>query len=142
MAARDDQRRTIALSAAAIYAGAAVIGVVEAIVPGGQEVSVAPGFAAVVIAPLVALFGPRMPRNALAALGLVGTVLIAVALATTSGYGDGAVLYLWPVLWMAYFFGTPGAAVIIRLDRRRATAWHCSGCRPASAASTAGSTSS
>jgi diguanylate cyclase (GGDEF)-like protein len=108
----DDQRRTIALSAAAIYAGAAVIGVVEELVPGGQKVSVAPGFAAVVVAPLVALFGPRLPRLALAALGPLGTAMIAFALATTTGYGDGAVLYLWPVLWMAYFFGTPGAAVI------------------------------
>ncbi len=100
------------MSAAAIYAGASVIGVVEEIIPGGQEVSDVPAAMALVLIPVCALLGPRLPRTALALLGPIGTALIALALATTSGYGDGAVLYMWPVLWMAYFFGTPGAAVI------------------------------
>jgi diguanylate cyclase (GGDEF)-like protein len=41
-------------------------------------------------------------------------VCIAGALATTtSGPTDGAVLYMWPVLWMSYFFGLRGAVFIV-----------------------------
>ena len=67
--------------------------------------SVWPGFVAVAFALVVAAVGPRLPVALLAPLGPVGTVLIAYAIATAHGSGDGAVLYLWPVLWTAYFFG-------------------------------------
>jgi diguanylate cyclase (GGDEF)-like protein len=40
-------------------------------------------------------------------------VLIAYALSATPGAGDGAVLYMWPVLWTTFFFGRPGAIVVV-----------------------------
>ena len=44
----------------------------------------------------------------------VGVALIAYALATTrGGPTDGAVLYMWPVLWMSYFYGRAGAIFIV-----------------------------
>jgi diguanylate cyclase (GGDEF)-like protein len=43
----------------------------------------------------------------------VGAGLIGWALATTRGYSDGAVLYMWPVLWTAAFFGARGAVAIV-----------------------------
>jgi diguanylate cyclase (GGDEF)-like protein len=49
----------------------------------------------------------------LATLGPIGATMIAVALATTDGPGDGALLYIWPILWEAYFFGRRGAVAIV-----------------------------
>jgi diguanylate cyclase (GGDEF)-like protein len=50
----------------------------------------------------------------LAALGPIGAALIAYAIATTpAGEGDGALLYIWPVLWVAYFFGRRGTVLIV-----------------------------
>ncbi len=46
-------------------------------------------------------------------LGPLGVVLIAYALATTRGTGDGAVLYMWPVLWVAYFYRRSSAVLIV-----------------------------
>ena len=54
-----------------------------------------------------------MPRVALAVLGPLGAAMIGVAIATTTGYSDSAVLYMWPAVWMAFFFGTWGTAFII-----------------------------
>ena len=42
------------------------------------------------------LLGPRVPRRALAVLGPLGAAMIGVAIATTTGYSDSAVLYMWP----------------------------------------------
>jgi predicted signal transduction protein with EAL and GGDEF domain len=39
--------------------------------------------------------------------------LIAYALATTPGAGDGAVLYTMPVLWTTFFYGRRGAVAIL-----------------------------
>jgi diguanylate cyclase (GGDEF)-like protein len=40
--------------------------------------------------------------------------LIAFAIATTpTGQGEGALLYVWPVLWVAYFFGRRGSILIV-----------------------------
>ena len=39
--------------------------------------------------------------------------MIGVAIATTTGYSDSAVLYMWPAVWMAFFFGTWGTAFIV-----------------------------
>jgi diguanylate cyclase (GGDEF)-like protein len=109
-----DDRRPAAHTAAGIYAGAVLVGLVEAFIPGGSTTfSNGPGIAALVLAPLVFFLGPRLPRAVLAALGPIGAALIGWALATTHGYGDGAVLYMWPVLWMAYFYGRAGAAGIV-----------------------------
>jgi diguanylate cyclase (GGDEF)-like protein len=40
-------------------------------------------------------------------------VLIAYALSATPGAGDGAILYVWPVLWTTFFFGRRGAISIV-----------------------------
>jgi diguanylate cyclase (GGDEF)-like protein len=107
-------RKAIAYSAAAMYGGAAFVGVVEGITPGGPAFSVVPTLAALVVVALLLVFGPRIPRAALAPLGLIGAALIAYALASTQGpAGDGAVLYVWPVLWTAFFFGRSGTALIV-----------------------------
>jgi diguanylate cyclase (GGDEF)-like protein len=109
-----DDRRPIAHTAAVIYAGAVAVGLVEAFIPGGSTTfSNGPGIAALVLAPLAFFAGPRLPRAALAVLGPVGAALVGWALATTHGYGDGAVLYMWPVLWTAYFYGRRGAIAIV-----------------------------
>jgi diguanylate cyclase (GGDEF)-like protein len=47
------------------------------------------------------------------ALGPLGAVLIAAAVATTEGYSDAAILYSWPALWVAYFFGTRETALLV-----------------------------
>lgn len=96
-----DDRRAIAHTAAGIYAGAVVVGVVEGLIPGGTTFSNLPGLCALIICPLAFFLGPRLPRATLVGLGPLGAVLIGWALATTHGYGDAAVLYMWPVLWMA-----------------------------------------
>jgi diguanylate cyclase (GGDEF)-like protein len=99
------EHRAIAHSAAGIYAGAMVMGLVETAIPGGPEFSVVPGVVALVLAPLVALFGARLSRAALFLLGPSGAALIAFALASTHGSTDAAVMYMWPVLWTASFYG-------------------------------------
>src|SRR5262245_42197842 len=106
-------RRLMAYSAAGIYGGAAFLGVFEQLIPGGPQAALAPGLAAVVIAVVLGAAGPRLPRIVFPVLGPMGVVLIGVALATSPGPGDGAVLYMWPVLWMAFFFGRRGAIAVV-----------------------------
>jgi diguanylate cyclase (GGDEF)-like protein len=105
MKPRGDER-TIAAFAAGIYAGAALLGAVEALLPGGQQFSIVPVIAALVVCALTIAIGPRVPRAWLFALGPIGAAIIAYAQAKTTGYADGAVLYMWPVLWTGCFFGT------------------------------------
>jgi diguanylate cyclase (GGDEF)-like protein len=105
--------RAISYIAAAIYAGATLLGAVEAVLPGGQSLSLVPVIAAFAVCALTVTIGPRMRRNALAVLGPIGAAIIGLALAQTHGYGDGAVLYMWPVLWMAYFYGNRGTVFIV-----------------------------
>ncbi len=57
--------------------------------------------------------GPLVPRRSLLLLGPLGAALVAYGLASTDGTGDGAVLYLWPVLWTAYFFGRAETVTIV-----------------------------
>ena len=59
--------------------------------------------------------GDRLPLPLLASLGPIGVALVGVAIATTtdSAPNDGAVLFVWPVLWTAYYFGRTGAVVIV-----------------------------
>jgi diguanylate cyclase (GGDEF)-like protein len=109
--ARD--KRLMALTAAAMYGGAALDGAVEGLIPGDPSFAVAPVIVAGVIVSLLILAGPRLPIAALSLLGPLGVVLIAVALAGTPGAGDGAVLYMWPVLWSTFFFGRRGAIAIV-----------------------------
>lgn len=101
------------VSAAAIFAGAGTLNLVEAAIPGGPELSLIPGLGAYGLALALYFLGERIPLGALAALGPVGVALIGVAVGTTAGPGDGAILYVWPVLWEAYFFGRRGAILIV-----------------------------
>jgi diguanylate cyclase (GGDEF)-like protein len=107
------QQRLMVRSAAAIYGGATFLGVVENVVPAQGGSSLLPGLTAMLMAPLLLVFGHRLSKRAMFLLGPLGVVLIGIALATTEGPGDGAVLYMWPAFWMAYFFGRRGAVAII-----------------------------
>lgn len=106
-------RRLMAYTAAGMYGGAAALNLIESVTPGGPSVSVAPGLAAIGLFAAIVAVGPRLPRPALAALAPLGVALIAFALGTTDAPGDGAVLYMWPVLWMSFFFGRRGAIAIV-----------------------------
>ena len=103
----------MAQTAAAMFGGATVDAAIEGIVPGDPSFAIAPALAALALVSLLLLYGPRLPRKALAALGPVGVLLIASALATTPGAGDGAILYVWPVLWTTFFFGPRGGVAIV-----------------------------
>jgi diguanylate cyclase (GGDEF)-like protein len=106
-------KRLMAQTAAAMFGGATVDAAIEGVVPGDPSFAIAPAFAALALVSLLLLFGPRLPRPALAMLGPVGVLLIAAALAATPGAGDGAILYVWPVLWMTFFFGPKGGVAIV-----------------------------
>jgi diguanylate cyclase (GGDEF)-like protein len=110
---RGDQRQAMALSAAAIFTGAAFVSLFESALPGGEKFSILPGVAALMLSAVTLLVGPRLPRTVLGLLGPLGAALIGYALATTHGYTDAAVLYMWPALWMAFFFGTRGTLSIV-----------------------------
>jgi len=96
-----------------MYGGATFDGAIEGLIPGDPSFAVAPAVAAAAIVALIVVWGPRLPRPVLALLGPVGVALIAAALATTPAAGDGAVLYMWPVLWSTFFFGRRGAIGIL-----------------------------
>lgn len=103
-------------SAAAMYGGGALVGLVEPLIPGGgssANVLIAPSLAALLVAALLFTSGDRFPRWAIAALGPVGAAVIAYTFAATHGIGDLAVLYVWPVLWTALFFGRKATALIV-----------------------------
>ncbi len=101
-------------TAAAMYGGAAFVGLVEGVVPGGPDLSVVPAISAFVFVTVLLAVGQRLPMLALAALGPIGAALIAFAVATTPpGQGDGALLYIWPVLWVAYFLGRDASILIV-----------------------------
>jgi diguanylate cyclase (GGDEF)-like protein len=111
-----DVRRTTRLmvhTACAMFAAAAVDGVVESFLPGDPPSSLLPVGAAIVLPLVLLATGTRVPRWALALLGPLGVALIAVAMATTPNAGDGAVLYAMPVLWTSAFFGRRGAVAIV-----------------------------
>jgi len=106
-------KRLMALTAAAMYGGATVDAAIEGIVPGDPSFAIAPAIAALALVSIVLLVGPRLPRPALGMLGPIGVLLIAGALAATPGAGDGAILYVWPVLWTTFFFGPKGGIAIV-----------------------------
>ncbi len=106
-------RKLISGTAAAMYGGAVLDEVLTSVLPGDAGLSPAlVAIAAAVVAGLL-LLGPHLPRAALAAVGPIGVLLIAQALAGATRPGDGAVLYAWPVLWMSFFYGRRGAIAII-----------------------------
>ncbi len=106
-------KRVMAYTASAIYGAAGLDGIVEGFLPGDPKFAILPVIVVLVIFTVLVTVGPRMPRWALALLGPLGVVLIAYALATTPGAGDGAVLYALPVLWTTLFFSRRGAVAII-----------------------------
>ena len=112
-ARQGSSKRAMAYSAAAMFGGAAFVGIVEGVLPGGQRFSPVPSLIALAVVTALILWGRRLPVPILAALGPIGAVLIGVAIATTHGHGDGAALYAWPVLWESYFFGRRGAIMIV-----------------------------
>jgi diguanylate cyclase (GGDEF)-like protein len=106
-------RRIMAYTAAAIYGIAGLDGAIEGFLPGDPPFSMLPVVVVFIMFFVLMAVGPRLPRRALAVLGPLGVVLIAYALSTSPGPGDGAVLYALPVFWTTFFFGRRGAAVIL-----------------------------
>ena len=106
-------KKLMAYTAAAMYGGAGLDGLIEGLIPGDPSFAMAPVLIAVAMAVALLILGPRLPRWALAPLGPVGVALIAYALTASPGPGDGAVLYVWPVLWTTFFFGRVGAVAIV-----------------------------
>ena len=106
-------KRLMAYTAAAMYGGAAFDGSIEGFLPGDPSFAILPVLVSIAITVLLVVFGPKLPRWGLAPLGGLGVVLIAYALTATTGAGDGAVLYMWPVLWATFFFGRRGAISIV-----------------------------
>jgi diguanylate cyclase (GGDEF)-like protein len=106
-------KRQMARSAAAMYAGATFLGISQALTSEGPESTLVPGLFALGILAVLLVGGSRLPTVALASLGPLGAVMIAAAVATSPGPGDGAVLYIWPVIWVAYFFGRIGTILMV-----------------------------
>jgi diguanylate cyclase (GGDEF)-like protein len=106
-------KRLMAYTAAAMYGGAAFDGSIEGFLPGDPSFAITPVLVAIAMTALLVAIGARLPRWGLAALGPIGVATIAYALTATPGAGDGAVLYLWPVLWTTFFFGRRGAIAIV-----------------------------
>jgi diguanylate cyclase (GGDEF)-like protein len=106
-------KKVMAHAAGAMCGAAALDAAIEGALPGDPSFAIAPAVVALVLVGLLLTLGPRLPRWALAPLGPLGVGLIAYALATTPGAGDGAVLYMWPVLWTTFFFGRRGAVAIV-----------------------------
>ena len=106
-------RRIMAYTAAAIYGIAGLDGAIEGLLPSDPPFALLPVIVVFVMFTLLVAFGPRLPRWGLALLGPLGVVLIAYAMATSPGPGDGAVLYALPVFWTTFFFGRRGAVTIL-----------------------------
>ena len=106
-------KRLMAYTAAAMYGAAALDGLIEALLPGDPSFALAPLLIVIATCAFLLLAGPRLPRWALALLGPLGVALTAIALATTLGAGDGAILYALPTVWMTFFFRRRGAAAIL-----------------------------
>jgi diguanylate cyclase (GGDEF)-like protein len=103
----------MAYTAAGMYGAAAFDGALSGVVPGDPSSSIVPSLGAIALVVFLLTAGPRLPRWGLAPFGPIGVALIAYGLATTVGAGDGAALYVWPVLWTAFFFGRRGACSIV-----------------------------
>jgi diguanylate cyclase (GGDEF)-like protein len=106
-------KRLMAYTSATMYGAAALDGLIEGFLPGDPEFSRVPVIACSVTFVALLLIGPRLPKAALALLGPFAVALVAYAVGTTPGAGDGAVLYALPVLWVTLFFGWRGALMII-----------------------------
>ena len=100
-------------TAAGMYGAAGIDGIIEGFLPGAPAFALAPVVVALMTLTMLLTLGRRLPRRWLGLLGPLGVALVAYALATTPGPGDGAVLYALPVLWTTLFFGRRGAVVIV-----------------------------
>jgi diguanylate cyclase (GGDEF)-like protein len=103
----------MAYTAAAIFGIAGLDGAIEGFLPGDPPFSMLPVVVVFILFFVLMAVGPRLPRWALACLGPLGVALIAYALSTSPGPGDGAVLYALPVFWTTFFFGRRGAVTIL-----------------------------
>jgi diguanylate cyclase (GGDEF)-like protein len=90
-----------------------VLNFAEALAPGGPPPALGPGLGALAVLIAVAVLGRRLPTWAVWALGPLGATLVAVAVATTRAYADSAVLYVWPAVWTATFFGPCGTIAVV-----------------------------
>jgi diguanylate cyclase (GGDEF)-like protein len=81
-----------------MFAAAALVGVVETIT-GGTPADLGPPLGALVFASLLLAAGHRLPADGFAPLG---TLMVGVAIATNTS-GEGALLYMWPTVFAAYF---------------------------------------
>jgi len=88
-----------------MYGGAGFLGFIESHITGGSVSDNVAGLAALPVVAVLVVVGDRLPRPLLAALGPIGVALIGYTLARVDGPGDGAVLYMWPTIWAAHFFG-------------------------------------
>lgn len=103
----------MAYTAAAMYGAGAFDGLISSLIPGDPRSPISTVLVALLIATLLLAAGPRLPRWGLALLGPIGVAAVAYGMGTSAGPGDGAVLYVWPVLWTAFFFGRRGAVSIV-----------------------------
>ena len=105
----------LAYSAAAILGAAGVLGTVESALALGAMFSPWAGIAALPLAVAALTLGPRLPRSVMFLFAPAGVLLIGIAMATTEGYSDAAILYCWPILWVASFYGSRATASVIAL---------------------------
>jgi diguanylate cyclase (GGDEF)-like protein len=91
--------RVAARSAAGMYAAAALVGFVESLPEGFVAGNLLPPAAALVVAALLMVLGHRIPPDVFAPLG---TVLVGAAIVANTS-GEGALLYMWPTVFAAYF---------------------------------------
>ena len=96
-----------------MYGGVALFGLIESLVPGQSPTLITYSVIGLAISAPLLLCGPRVPRASLCALGPVSVALAAYWLAHTRGSGDTAVMYVWPMLWTAHFFGRTATAVVV-----------------------------
>ena len=96
-----------------MYAGGGLVGLIALAIPGGPQFSAVPSCTALVLAGALTAVGSRLSTSTLGLFGPVGAVIVAFALAARQGSGDGALLYVWPVLWTSYFYGRKGTALIV-----------------------------
>ncbi len=103
----------MAYTAACLYGLGGLGGILERVLPGSMGFSVVPSVVAVALAAALVLAGARLPRLALAPLGPIGVAFVATAVGLSPNAGDGAALFVLPVLWMSFFFRGRGALVIV-----------------------------
>ena len=103
----------MAYTAAAMYGVVLVGAVIEQFLPGDPPFSLLPVIVVGVLFGVTFIAGPRLKPWMLIPLGPLGVALNGYALATAPYPGDGAALYLLPVVWTSLFCGRRGAIGIV-----------------------------